>query len=111
MTRAGQGRCSSSFASQGQLEAEGLFDAGRKRALPAQPRGIGIVTSLGAAALHDVLTALARRVPHVPVLLAPAPVQGEGPAGLARCAIKTVSLAQNGRAGCRLGSTRFRRSN
>jgi exodeoxyribonuclease VII large subunit len=63
------------------LEAEGLFDAGRKRALPAQPRGIGMVTSLGAAALHDA-DGPARRVPHVPVLLAPAPVQGEGAAGL-----------------------------
>ena len=42
------------------------------------PRGIGIVTSLGAAALHDVVTALQRRVPHIPVLVVPAAVQGEG---------------------------------
>jgi exodeoxyribonuclease VII large subunit len=40
------------------------------------PRAIGLVTSLGAAALHDVVAALARRVPHLPVVLAPAAVQG-----------------------------------
>lgn len=67
------------------LEALGWFDAARKRALPVQPRGIGVVTSLGAAALHDVATALARRVPHIPVLLAPALVQGvDAPASLVR---------------------------
>ncbi len=58
------------------LEAEGLFDSGLKRPLSPWPRGIGVVTSLGAAALHDVATALHRRVPHVPVRLAPALVQG-----------------------------------
>ena len=58
------------------LEAQGLFDPSRKRALPAHPRGIGVVTSLSAAALHDVATALTRRVPHIPVVLAPAAVQG-----------------------------------
>ena len=36
-----------------------------------QPRGIGLITSLGAAALHDVVTALRRRVPHIPVVLIP----------------------------------------
>ena len=41
-----------------------------------QPRGIGLITSLGAAALHDVVTALRRRVPHIPVVLIPAQVQG-----------------------------------
>ena len=44
--------------------------------LPVMPRAIGLVTSLGAAALHDVVTALQRRVPHIPVVLAPASVQG-----------------------------------
>lgn len=99
MTRAGQGQLFEQFLLlKARLEAEGLFDAGRKRALPAQPRGIGIVTSLGAAALHDVLTALARRVPHVPVLLAPAPVQGEGaPQALRDALSKLYLLAQNGR--------------
>ena len=67
------------------LEAEGLFEASRKRALPAFPRTIGIVTSPGAAALHDVLTALARRACHVQVVLYPSQVQGaEAPPALAR---------------------------
>ncbi|MBY4595263.1 exodeoxyribonuclease VII large subunit [Ottowia caeni] len=79
MARAGQGQLFEQFLRlKAQLEAEGLFDATRKRPLPAMPRGIGLVTSLGAAALHDVLTALARRVPHIPVVLSPAPVQGPG---------------------------------
>jgi exodeoxyribonuclease VII large subunit len=59
-----------------QLESEGLFDASIKRALLPTPRGIGVVTSLQAAALQDVLSALARRVPHIPVLVANAAVQG-----------------------------------
>ena len=58
------------------LEAEGLFDPGRKRTLPVMPRGIGVVTSLGAAALHDVVSVLRRRVPHIPVVVAAASVQG-----------------------------------
>ena len=61
---------------EAKLEALGLFDAKRKRPLPHMPRAIGLVTSLGAAALHDVATALMRRVPHLPVVLAPAAVQG-----------------------------------
>jgi exodeoxyribonuclease VII large subunit len=65
------------------LEAAGLFDSGRKRALPAMPRALGVVTSLGAAALHDVLTTLQRRAPHVRVVLYPSLVQGtEAPAAL-----------------------------
>ena len=60
------------------LGAEGLFDAGRKRALPGFPRAIGLVTSPAAAALRDILTTLARRAPMIPVILYPAPVQGEG---------------------------------
>lgn len=66
-----------------QLEREGLFDAARKRELPAFPRRIGIVTSLGAAALHDVCTALARRAPQVGAIVFPSLVQGlEAPARL-----------------------------
>lgn len=65
------------------LEAEGLFDAARKRPLPDQPRSIGVVTSLGAAALRDVVTTLRRRVPHLPVVVYPAAVQGnQAPAEL-----------------------------
>lgn len=62
------------------LGDEGLFDAAAKRAIPEHPRVIGVVTSLAAAALHDVLTTLARRNPSIPVIVYPAPVQGEGAA-------------------------------
>jgi exodeoxyribonuclease VII large subunit len=77
--RTGQGRLYEAFLKlKAQLEAEGLFAAERKRPLPAHPRAIGIVTSLQAAALRDVLTTLQRRAPHIPVIIYPAPVQGVG---------------------------------
>lgn len=82
MSRAGQGALFEQFLQlKARLEAEGLFDTARKRALPLMPRGIGVVTSLGAAALHDVVTALRRRVPQIPVVIAPAAVQGAQAAG------------------------------
>jgi exodeoxyribonuclease VII large subunit len=62
------------------LESEGLFDSARKKGLPTFPRRIGIVTSPQAAALRDVLTTLARRAPHVDIVLYPTPVQGENAA-------------------------------
>lgn len=81
MQRAGQGALFEQFLRlKAKLEAEGLFEASRKRELPAQPRAIGVVTSSGAAAWHDVMTALQRRVPHIPVRMAPALVQGAGAA-------------------------------
>ena len=77
MQRAGQGDLFAQFLKlKANLEAEGLFDASRKRDIPAHPRAIGVITSLGAAALHDVVSALQRRVPHIPVIVAPASVQG-----------------------------------
>lgn len=95
MRQAGQGNLFEQFLKlKAQLEAEGLFDAARKKPLPAMPRGIGLVTSLGAAALHDVMTALARRVPHIPVVLAPASVQGEGaPQELVQALSRLYALA------------------
>ena len=59
------------------LQAEGLFDLERKRPLPASPRTIGIITSPTGAAIHDLLTVLARRAPALKVILYPAQVQGE----------------------------------
>jgi exodeoxyribonuclease VII large subunit len=82
MSRAGQGALFEQFLRlKAKLEGEGLFDPARKRSLAVMPRGIGVVTSLGAAALHDVMTALRRRVPHIPVVIAPAAVQGAQAAG------------------------------
>jgi exodeoxyribonuclease VII large subunit len=66
------------------LSAEGLFDEERKRPLPSQPSLVGIVTSLQAAALRDMLRVLHMRYPLVEVLLAPTLVQGlEAPAAIA----------------------------
>jgi exodeoxyribonuclease VII large subunit len=60
------------------LHAEGLFDAARKRPLPALPRRIGIVTSLDGAALRDIIRVLRRRYPNAHLVLSPTRVQGEG---------------------------------
>ncbi len=78
------------------LEKEGLFDPARKRPLPHFPDCVGVVTSPQAAALHDVLTTLATRMPGVTVVLYPAPVQGEGAAARIAQAIR----AANERAEC-----------
>jgi exodeoxyribonuclease VII large subunit len=82
----GQGALYEAFLRlKAQLEQEGLFDPSLKRPLTRSPRRIGLVTSLGAAALHDVATALQRRVPHIGVTLVPAQVQGaEAPHSLIR---------------------------
>jgi exodeoxyribonuclease VII large subunit len=75
---AGQGNLAEAFQRlKEKLGAEGLFDPARKRPIPAYPRGIGLVTSPQAAALRDVLVCLRRRAPHLPVVLYPAPVQGD----------------------------------
>ena len=73
------------------LEAAGLFDPARKRPLPAFPRRIGIVTSRQAAALRDVLTTLARRLPRVPVIIFPASVQGAAAATEIAAAIRLAN--------------------
>ena len=62
------------------LQAEGLFDAARKRALPSLPRKIGIVTSLDGAAIRDIIKVLGRRYPNAHLVIRPARVQGEGAA-------------------------------
>jgi len=100
LQRAGQGALFEQFLRlKARLEAEGLFDTARKRPLPLMPRGIGLVTSPGAAALHDVVTALRRRVPHLPVVLVPALVQGEGAApSLCAALSKLYLMAQAGKA-------------
>ncbi len=74
-----------------QLQAEGTFSAERKKPLPARPQCIGIVTSLAAAALRDVVTTLNRRAPEIPVIVYPTPVQGTGSELQIAQAIKTAS--------------------
>ncbi|MBI5927632.1 MAG: exodeoxyribonuclease VII large subunit [Aquabacterium sp.] len=94
LQRAGAGALYEQFLRlKARLEAEGLFDADRKRTLPRFPRRVAVVTSLGAAALRDVLTALRRRSLHVEVVLSPCSVQGaEAPAQIVQ-ALTEVILA------------------
>jgi exodeoxyribonuclease VII large subunit len=98
LARAGQGALFEQFLRlKAKLESEGLFDVARKRGLPRLPRGIGLVTSSGAAALHDVVTALRRRAPHVPVVFAPAAVQGaQSPAEMIAALAGLYHLAEAG---------------
>jgi exodeoxyribonuclease VII large subunit len=75
---AGAGALQQAFeALKARLQQEGLFDAARKRPLPSVPRHIGVVTSPTGAAIHDILTVLARRCPSIPVTLYPTAVQGK----------------------------------
>ena len=77
--RAGLGALFEAFEQlKAKLGREGLFDSERKKPLPPCPTQIGIITSPAAAALHDVLSTLRRRMPSVPVIIYPAPVQGSG---------------------------------
>jgi exodeoxyribonuclease VII large subunit len=92
MRRAGQGALFEAFLRlRDKLGREGLFDAAHKKPLPAYPRRIGVVTSLRAAALSDVLTTLARRNPSIPVIIYPAQVQGEGAAQQLTAAIAAAA--------------------
>jgi exodeoxyribonuclease VII large subunit len=92
MRRAGQGALFEAFLRlREKLGNEGLFDAAHKKPLPPYPQRIGVVTSLQAAALRDVLTTLARRNPSLQVIVYPAPVQGEGAAQQLAAAIATAT--------------------
>lgn len=86
MRRQGAGSLYEQFLRlRARLEAAGLFDPARRRAIAMHPRALGVVTSLGAAALRDVLTALGRRAPQVRVVVYPCLVQGaEAPASIVR---------------------------
>jgi len=72
------------------LAAEGLFDAARKKAIPRHPQRIAIVTSVTGAAIRDALSVIARRAPHIPVVVFPTPVQGEAAAVQIRAALQRV---------------------
>jgi exodeoxyribonuclease VII large subunit len=72
------------------LQAEGLFDASRKRPLPALPAKIGIVTSLEGAALRDIVKVLKRRHPTAHLVIRPARVQGDGAAAEIAEAVRAI---------------------
>jgi len=97
MRRAGLGPLYERFLKlKDTLGREGLFDPDLKRPLPGHPRQIGVVTSLAAAALRDVLATLRRRNPSIPVVVYPAPVQGDG----AAANLAQALAAANARAEC-----------
>lgn len=92
LRRAGQGDLYEAFLRlKEKLSAEGLFDPARKRDPVRMPACIGVITSLQAAALRDVLSALRRRAPHVRVVIYPAPVQGLDAAPRLAAAIATAN--------------------
>jgi exodeoxyribonuclease VII large subunit len=77
------------------LESEGLFDASRKKPIPALPRCIGIVTSPQAAALRDILNILRRRHHSASILIYPAQVQGETAAADVSNGVKYFNRVKN----------------
>ncbi|AKV94756.1 exodeoxyribonuclease VII large subunit [Marinobacter sp. CP1] len=74
------------------LLAEGLFEQASKKPLPSLPRHIGVVTSPTGAAIHDILTVLARRCPAIPVTLYPTAVQGKAATA---DIVRAIEAAQN----------------
>ena len=94
LEEAGEGALRRAFEQlKAKLQAEGLFDAERKRPLPAYVRRLGVITSPSGAAVRDVLSVLARRFPLVDVEILPVPVQGEGAAARIAEALRRAALA------------------
>src|ERR1700674_3299782 len=77
------------------LEAEGLFDASRKKPIPSPPRRIGIVTSPQAAALRDILNILQRRHHTANILIFPSQVQGDAAPLEVTAGIRYFNKAKN----------------
>ncbi len=96
LRRAGAGDLHQQFLRiRDRLLAEGLLAPQRKRALPAHPRRIGVITSAQAAALRDVLAVLRDRAPHIEVILYPSPVQGaDAPGALIRALAAAARRAE-----------------
>jgi exodeoxyribonuclease VII large subunit len=92
MEEAGSGALQRAYeALKHRLGEAGLFDETHKKVLPAMPKTVGIISSPDGAAVHDILTVLARRFPSASVVLYPVQVQGEGSA---LQLVKAVELAQ-----------------
>ena len=91
---AGEGELRARVAKLAQkLQAQGLMDASKKRALPQYPESIGVVTSPRGAAVHDVLRTLRRRYPIARVVLAGVPVEGATAAAGMATALLDVAAA------------------
>ncbi len=94
MELAGEGALQAAFDKLKQkLAAEGLFDEQRKKPLPAAVSALGVVTSPSGAAIHDILTVLARRCPGIDVYILPVQVQGQGAAAQIAAAITLANRA------------------
>ncbi|GHD69944.1 exodeoxyribonuclease 7 large subunit [Luteimonas padinae] len=94
LEEAGEGALRRAFDElKARLQAEGLFDEGRKRPLPAYARRIGIITSPSGAAVRDVLSVLARRFPLVEADVLPVPVQGDGAAAQVRAMLERAGAS------------------
>jgi len=92
MRRAGQGQLFEQFLRlKERLATEGLFDEAAKRPIPGVPSRIGVITSLQAAALHDIVTTLRRRAPYAGIVIYPVPVQGQGAGARIARMLRTVS--------------------
>ncbi len=107
MRQAGAGALMEQFLRlKAKLEAEGLFDASRKRPLPKYPRRLAVVTSAAAAAWRDVMAAMARRSPHVELWLVPSPVQGaDAPPALVKALQEAQGLDVDAVVLCRGGGS------
>lgn len=94
LEEAGEGALRRAFDElKARLQAEGLFDEGRKRPLPAYAHCIGIITSPSGAAVRDVLSVLARRFPLVEADVLPVPVQGDGAAAQVRAMLERAGAS------------------
>lgn len=99
METAGDGALQAAFEQlKARLQAEGLFDANRKRAVPKAARRVGVVTSATGAALQDILSVLARRSPMTEVYVFPVPVQGkEAPAAISTAIARANTYCNDGK--------------
>ena len=89
---AGEGALRRAFEQlKARLEGEGLFDAARKRPLPAHVRRLGVLTSPSGAVVRDILSVLRRRFPLVEVDVLPVPVQGDGAAAQLRAMLQRAA--------------------
>jgi len=96
MEQAGAGALQADFEQlKAKLLAEGLFEPGRKQALPQRVSRLGVVTSATGAAIHDILTVLERRWPAIEVCILPVAVQGDAAAGEIAAAIERANRLHN----------------